>query len=121
MVIQELQNNVLSWKNDLVKDPALKDSGVVDGLEKASKIEPSAQQLAVGVYVSMAIELLVRKDGASEKNLQDGRALQTFMVNVLKIQKKMVPGAVNVAMEKLLKDCLMAQQMMRRCVGTINN
>ncbi len=103
----------------------MNDSHVVGELDAASKIEPSAQQLAVGIYVSMAVELLVRKDCPPDKSLQDGRALLTFMGNVLKIQKKLVPAAVNLAMDKLLKDCLMAQQMMcrndsDRNVGTIH-
>ncbi len=87
-----------------MKDAGLKEAGYLQDLEAAAAAEPTSQQLAVGIYIAMASEILVRTDCPADKLLQDCKALHGFMSSVLKIQKKSLPGSVNAAMDKLQKD-----------------
>ena len=98
---------MLSWKEDLDKNETINCSGSLTQLQEIiDDMQPSAHIFAVGTYVCMVAEILmreVRPDSATQI-LQDVKSLGNFMSGVLKIQKSHVPKMVANALEKLTKD-----------------
>lgn len=105
-----LGNSILGWKEDLATDAEFASSKSLDELDKALKKSPTAFELGVGIYVSMAVEIVQRatlqagKAGVAEQVHKDSKALANFLNLNLKINKKSLPGPVVAALDKVQKD-----------------
>ena len=111
----------MSWKEDLLAgSQGIKDSRSIEKLEEICGGAPSGRCVAVGLYVCLAAEILVRdlSGGGHQQTISDIKRLNNnFLNNKLKIVKTQLPKVVVNALDKLAKDWVLG--LVSQIIGPI--
>lgn len=103
---ENLATLILSWKDDLQQIELIKTNGCITRMQESVKVPPSCTQFGVAMYACMAVEILLRDvtaDNASQI-LSDAKQLGSFLTNVLKLSKTLIPKHLTTAVDKMIKD-----------------
>lgn len=118
---ESLAKIVMSWKEDLLAgSQGIKDSGSIEKLEEIRGGAPSGRCVAVGLYVCLAAEILLRdfSGGGHQQTISDIKRLNNnFLNNKLKIVKTHLPKVVVNALDKLSKDWVLG--LVSQIIGPI--